>query len=71
MEGWRLLCPWAQLLGLIPHTNQARGASLSPTFPQTCLFAPRLIPLHVQSHQGGKKGHTLTSFLQTPICMYF
>lgn len=40
VEGERLLCPWAQPPGLIPHTNQARGTSLSPTFPQTGLLTP-------------------------------
>lgn len=56
-EGWRLLCPWAQPPALIPSTNQARGASLSPTFPQTCLLAPHPIPLQLSLAQEEREAY--------------
>lgn len=69
VEGESLLCLSAQPLGLTPHTNQARGASLSPTSPpHPPHWAARssLNPLQVQSCQGGKGGLTLPSLLQNP-----
>lgn len=69
VEGERLLCLWVQPLGLITHTNQARGASLSPVFHVHS--SPNPPPGTVLPRRKGRPVLTLTSLRQTPIGTHF